>query len=176
MDSCEEEIWLPIPSESGYEASNLGRIRSIDRAIVYSSGRTRVHPGQILKPRKYPESGYLYVRPNQNTRKVHRLVAEAFHGPCPEDKITCHKDGSRDNNREDNLYYGTQKDNMADRVRHGTAAIGSNHPRAKINEEDVRKIRTLAKNGLPYPEIAKGFAIGTAMVSHIVNRRSWSHI
>jgi hypothetical protein len=45
--------------------------------------------------------------------KVHRLVCEAFHGPQPQDKpVVIHIDEDATNNRQENLRWGTQKENL----------------------------------------------------------------
>ena len=39
-DKIEKEIWKPIKGYEGlYEVSNLGRVRSLDREIIYKNGR-----------------------------------------------------------------------------------------------------------------------------------------
>jgi hypothetical protein len=52
-------------------------------------------------------------------RTVHRVVAEAFHGPLPPEMQVRHLDGNRENNAPSNLAYGTRSENMQDQVRHG---------------------------------------------------------
>ena len=42
---------------------------------------------------------------------IHRLVAEAFLGPCPNGCIVHHKDHNRRNPKLDNLEYVTLSDN-----------------------------------------------------------------
>ena len=99
----QQEAWLPIPGHEGYEASNLGRIRSIR---ILSPGRT----GQ----------GHLRVCLNEGKqRSVHQLVLEAFVGPSG-GLLALHRDGDPGNNRIENLYWGTYSDNLNDSVRHGT--------------------------------------------------------
>ena len=53
------EIWKPIPGHDGYEVSDHGRVRSIDRVIDQSSryGTTmqRRLKGKLLTPRLYTE-------------------------------------------------------------------------------------------------------------------------
>jgi hypothetical protein len=47
------------------------------------------------------------------THKVHRLVLEAFVGPCPDGMECLHSpDATRTNNRLDNLRWGTHQDNV----------------------------------------------------------------
>ena len=116
-----EEIWTKIPDKD-YEASNLGRIRSVDRwRRATKHGGLRFHKGQILKA-SIDTGGYPTVTlGKRGQHRVHRLVMLAFVGPCPPGKEVCHQDGVFANVWLDNLYYGTRKQNIEDAVRHGTA-------------------------------------------------------
>ena len=55
--------------------------------------------------------------------------------------MVCHNDGNYKNNRPNNLRADTQKNNISDKVKHGTAQIGSKHPNAKITEEQALALR-----------------------------------
>jgi hypothetical protein len=118
------EHWVPIPRwERIYEASTLGRIRSLDRIITCSSGPPRSLRGRILRPAVRVD-GHLQVTLCRNgqdyKRYVHSLVALAFLGPRPSGLEACHGDGNPANNRPENLRYGSHGSNLLDRVRHGT--------------------------------------------------------
>jgi hypothetical protein len=68
-------------------------------------------------------------------RYVHRLVLLAFSGPPPTAKHrVLHGDNDTRNNRLSNLRWGTQKENMADKIRHGTFS-------SKLTSEQVAEIR-----------------------------------
>ena len=109
------EKWLPVPSLGGrYEANANGCIRN--------SKTKRILKGSLNK------DGYRLVCLQDDEAKhghrnylVHRLVAEAFHGPCPDGQQVRHyPDRNPDNNRPDNLRYGTGSQNILDAVEHGT--------------------------------------------------------
>lgn len=106
-------VWLPIPGWDRYQISDAGQIRGLR--------------GRLLRQFKRPD-GYLQVILRSDkirtTRKVHRLVALAFHGPCPDGYDVRHLDGNPENNRQQNLAYGTPSENEYDKVRHGR------HPQA----------------------------------------------
>lgn len=112
--------WRAIPGYEGlYEVSNHGQVRSLDRVTaqgVSIKGRIR-----CCGPNAY---GYPTLALNKDgARKiqlVHRLVLLAFVGPCPEGHEGLHADGTRNNNRLDNLSYGTRSDNVRDSLKHGT--------------------------------------------------------
>lgn len=76
---------------------------------------------KILKPlkRKCSENKvYLYVDINfgkgQKHCTIHRIVYETWIGEIPKDKVVRHKDDNSLNNNVNNLYLGTQKDNIQD--------------------------------------------------------------
>ena len=101
-----EEIWKDIPEYEGlYQASNLGRIKSIER---FTSDGHHIM-SKILKPSL--AKGYLKVSLcKDNVAKtiyVHRLVAKTF--LTNKDNLPCinHKDENKLNNRVDNLEWCT---------------------------------------------------------------------
>lgn len=50
---------------------------------------------------------------------IHRLVLEAFVGPCPDGMKALHADGNKTNNNVKNLRWGTSAENNLDIVKHG---------------------------------------------------------
>jgi hypothetical protein len=121
------ERWRPVPGwADSYQVSDAGRVRSVDRIVRRSDGRTQRCAGVVLAPARHPVSGYLYVNlkrhGSQRQRAVHRLVLEAFVGPCPLGMEGCHSDGDQLNNRLRNLRWDTPSNNRLDTVRHGTHA------------------------------------------------------
>lgn len=120
------EQWRPVSGfEGAYDVSNQGRVRSIARV---SEGRPRVVAGRILRATRTDE-GYervtLFRGRHRFTKRVHRLVLEAFVGPCPDGMEACHNDGDPTRSVLENLRWDTQSENTFDRVRHGT------HPMAR---------------------------------------------
>lgn len=188
VDSTPEEEWRAIPGFEGYEASSLGRIRSMDRVYtVVSKGVAyeRSMQGRILKP--YPAGSdrqYLYVSLGAQTKTgVHRLVAMAFVGVPPTDKHeAAHRNGKSMDNRAENLRWSTSKENQADKISHGTyfgrtGAAGELHHKAKLNEEAIHLIRSryTGKRG-ERTEIAKLYDVSPSTIGRILAGKGWSQI
>lgn len=123
--TCEnsDEKWLPIAGWEGlYEVSDLGRVKSLERKARNRSGMRRVRE-RVLKQTPGTD-GKLHVGLHRNglvsSRVVHRLVLEAFVGPCPEGLEACHGPGGALDNRLCNLRWDTRSSNQHDAVREGT--------------------------------------------------------
>ena len=124
VDATQSEQWRPTVGYKGYEVSDLGRVRSLDRLISTSVGKGyRRIQGRILSPWTH-YFGYKVVRLAADgkyvTWYVHALVLTAFRGSCPDGMVCRHLDGDPANNCLNNLCWGTQSENLLDEVRHGT--------------------------------------------------------
>src|SRR5690606_17793610 len=62
----------------------------------------------------------LWRQGSQSSPLVHRLVLKAFDGPPPRGHEALHANGVRDDNRLENLSWGTHSENQLDQVDHGT--------------------------------------------------------
>jgi len=126
------EVWRDVPGFPNYQVSDQGRVRSRLRRgrPPKDSTRQRQHPPTLLKPRT-TRLGYATVAMNGSDgvfgRLVHRLVLEAFVGPCPEGQQCCHYDGDKLNNRLSNFRWGTPLENAADSIRLGKMASKLDH-------------------------------------------------
>lgn len=108
---------------------------------------------------------------------IHRLVLEAFVGPCPRGHEACHNNGNPADNRLENLRWGTREDNLRDIVRHGTRRKGDSHGRAKLTAKDVYAIRTLRDRGFTYMEIAANFPqVHWTQVVRAAKRITWRSV
>lgn len=113
------EVWKPVPSMSGLEASSLGRIRLPAVTYEMPRGGTRTMTpmpryGEVSKAAREATCQFraIYSRKFGNI-KVHRAVCEAFHGPPPSAlHIVLHLDEDGLNNVPANLRWGTRKENQ----------------------------------------------------------------
>lgn len=166
------ETWKPVPGFPGYEVSDAGRVRSLRR-------RRRGDPPRMLRP---CISGHHYYRVflvllgRTHTRYVHRLVLEAFLGPCPEGLEACHRDDDQTNNRLSNLRWDTRQANDEDRERNGGVLRGSRIGNSKLSEEDVQEIRRLRAAGWKQQAIAARFHVSRPHVSELCAGKKWAHV
>lgn len=115
------EEWKPIPGYEGlYEASNLGRIKSVKRITIGTDGVKKPVPETILKPKteKTGRADYrVSLRKNAEYKDflVSRLVAKTWI-PVPDNMLTVnHINGNFQDNRIENLEWVT----LAENIRHG---------------------------------------------------------
>ena len=153
------EIWRDVIGYEGlYQVSNLGRVKSF-----YNGGR-------IMKLSS-SNNGYLHVglcRDNKRkTRKVHRLVAEAFI-PNPESKREVnHINGDKTDNRAENLEWCTPSENMQHAIVTGLVKQnGEDSHNAKLTNEQACFIRK-NPDGLTVTELATKFAVCLQTISNI---------
>ena len=136
----DEERWRECAEDDRYRVSDAGD--------VYS-----VRAGRNLKPGK-DSNGRLFVALGTRDGKpviryVHRLVLEAFVGPCPPGYMACHFDDNPANNALSNLRWDTQSANSHDAVRNGrhTNAARTHCPQGHEYTEENTIVGTQALRG-----------------------------
>lgn len=170
------EKWKAVVGFEGrYEVSDQGRVRSLDRQIVvktrWGTMTVRVIPGRAIRAYVNTQrGGYRYVNlrleGQQHMRRVARLVALAFHGPCPLGKEVAHKNGVATDDRVENLAYKTPKENAADRFLHGTVLSGERHPGARLSDTQAAEIRQL-RNQVSQKELAARYGVSAGHINNI---------
>lgn len=166
-----DEIWGPIIDyEDYYEISNLGRIKSLDRTVVYTNrNRTQHYKSKLLTPSKN-QDGYFKVSLNKDgkldVKIIHRLVALAFI-PNPENKPQInHIDGNKLNNCVDNLEWNTNIENL------NHSYLNNLNPNIKLSKDDVILIRNLHSLKIhTQAEIGKMFNVNKEHINSIVNNK-----
>lgn len=146
-----EEIWKDIPGYEGcYQASNLGRIKSLERKVEYNNQEDRILKEKIMKlnptTRGYIRIG-LCKKGRSRSHFVHRLIVSTFIGES--NLQVNHIDGVKTNNNIDNLEYVTHQENIKHAVR-----IGLIKNNSKINEKLIIKDY---KNGFRLRQLEKKY-------------------
>jgi len=172
-EPIQDERWLPVVGYEGiYDVSDHGRVR-----------RMRPGPstyiGKILSLR-HNGPGYTIVGlcrdGSPRAHKLHRLVAAAFLGVCPDGKEVNHKDGIKAHNAATNLEYITRSENMLHAFRNGLKAVlhGEAIGNAKLTEENVHEIRRrlLAKES--QTSIGRRFNVSRQTIGYIATGTTWA--
>lgn len=170
MTSTSCEIWKDIPGYEGkYQASNLGRIRSLDRRVNIAHGATRLMRGRVLRPAGNKHDPHLFVVLGHKAHgsPVHQLVARTFLGPPKKGQEVRHLDGDPLNNRADNLAYGTRTENILDVYRIGRAW-------RRLTVEDVQAIRARLAKGDKGVDLAKEYGVSISCISFIKTGRTYA--
>jgi hypothetical protein len=134
-----EEEWRTVPGHPDYEVSSLGRVRSWKR------------PKAPLLMRPFVDrAGYVSLRIDGRRVLVHRAVAAAWHGPCPEDREVDHINNVRGDNRPENLRYLTREENMRRQDRYWLTRCTNGHILADnnlliVSTTGERKCRTCCR-------------------------------
>lgn len=172
------EIWRDIPGfEGDFQVSNHARVRSCDRYITDSIGRTKFYPSKILS-QFIDVGGYytvkLHNRPMGYSKslKVHRLVCAAFKGfDMQSNLVIDHIDGNKLNNDLSNLEPVTvaENNNRARLLNPNYRPGGVPH----FVEEDVIKIKELYNSGkYTQVQIAEMYGVKLRFVNNVINGKT----
>lgn len=143
--------------------------------VISDDGRIQGPSRKWLKA--FPDKdGYLRFNTYRNRKwqqhSVHVAVCTAFHGPRPEAANGVrHLNGDPQDNRAENLAWGTYLENEADKRRHGHGLLGERHHQAKLTEDDVLLIRGLRSSGSSLRELSERFGVTLATISSIAHRK-----
>lgn len=166
------ETFAPFPKCPDYFVSSFGRILSMKASA----------PGVFLKPHA-DKDGYQHVtltidgRASPKRYAVHRMVLITFRGEPPtEDHVCAHGNGDRSGNWVGNLRWATQAENLEDKHRHGTAFVGSAHPRATIDEQTAAEIKELLRSGMTILAASKASGANFCVVADISREKTWRHV
>lgn len=132
----------------------------------------------LLWPYGKHRFGYGMVNLNGRSFLVHVLACEHANGPkpTPEHEVA-HSCGSGHKGcvNPRHLRWATRVENSADKVRHGTARKGAQHPHAKLTERQVCEIRALA-GVIPQRVIAERYGVSIGAIGLINARLRWKTI
>lgn len=165
-----EEWKRVIGYEGAYEVSDLGHIRNC-REVKFGP------KGDFLRPQKAGNLKYYIVNLHANghskVQLIHRIVAQAFLGSCPDGYEVNHKDGHKFNNAASNLEYITHQENARHAAAHGLTLKGERNPTSKLTEEAVKSIRQSQETT---KALADKFYVSRGLIESVIAGRTWKHL
>jgi len=171
----EKEIWktIPLPEFNGYyEASTLGRIRSVDRVVeIKSNGKNykKFLKGKILS-NTVSTNGYPVIGVEHKTYKVHRLIALTFIDNIENKPEVSHINGIKTDNRVINLVWVTRCENMT----HYRGVLNNVHAnRRRLSKEQVQEIML---DNRSLRTIAKDYNVSYQFISLIKNGKTYKDL
>lgn len=173
---CDEiagEVWLDINNIDGYQISSHGRVRSnkVRRGLnLPESGWRLIHPGK-------DKDGYrrytFHAQEKKHYKRISVLVAEHFISEKPKGCVVRHKNGVNTDDYYENLEYGTQKQNIHDKWKHGTMPLGENHTNSKLTKSKVVEIRS---SNLSLSALAKKYGVHKSTIHSVVSNITWRNV
>ena len=141
VENMKEEIWKDVPDYEGYyQASNLGRVRSLDRTVTYSNGYDRFYKGRVIKgsvnKEGYRQASFSFNGKSRNF-KFSQIVAMAFlgHEPNGHNFVVDHINGDRSDDRLENLRVVTNRANSTTCFRSNEESFSSQYVGVNWNKE-----------------------------------------
>jgi hypothetical protein len=136
----------------------------------------------------YPRVGMTHVHREVLVKKLGRTLKPGY--------LACHTCDTPSCVNENHLWEGTNADNIRDARdkgrlvlptvratgersgarRHPEKYRGENHGKARLTEQDVRRIRALADQGKKAGALAVQFDVHCNTIHGVLSRRNWSHV
>ena len=181
------EEWRPVVGFEGrYEVSDMGNVRSLrcGGGPLGGNGNPRKKPfpkkQYLMNAEGEWAKGYWAVGLCKDDHmvpyRVHKLVLEAFIGPCPPGCEASHKDGNSFHCRLANLTWETSWENHQRRREHGTSRVGP-AKLAKLTPAIVLEARRRRHNhGVTYTILARDYGVTPSGIREAVVGRNWAHV
>lgn len=156
--------------------SNISRTTDVWKR--FDSHYKKVESGCWEWTRTLNAYGYGQFSIAQKYFRASRISYERFNGKIPPGLFVLHKCDVRKCVNPDHLFLGTQKDNMRDMVAKGRAnrvgLKGSANPASKLNQNKVKIIRSLRRDGWAQQKIADKFNVSQPVISSVLRGKTWN--
>lgn len=175
------EIWKPIPGyENFYQASNLGRIKSLEEKRFMPVNNAYANYKERIIRQSKTKDGYLKVTLSKKIKKCflsHRLVGLTFiDNPQNKAEIN-HIKGVKSDNRCWMLEWCNSNENVQHAYDYKLLQPkkGVKNGASKLTEKEVLEIRKIGSS-MYKKDIAKKYNVGSSTVSRILSNTNWKHI
>ncbi len=133
----------------------------------------------VTWPFKRTKYGYGMLAVDGKDTFAHRYICILVHGEPPDPKSeaahSCGK-GHEGCVNPAHLYWATRKQNAEDMVRDGRSCVGEKSGRAKLKDDDVRRIRRLLASGESITSVAATIRVAYITIYRIKNFENWTHV
>lgn len=178
------EEWKSIRGYKGYyEASNLGRIRSLDRWVKDKNNKPMFFKGKLLSNRGLDKDGYvlniLVKSGERKTVKVHRIIAQTFLKKLKGKNQVNHIDGIKNNNVVTNLEWVNSSENQKHAIDKLKIKVlkGEEIGNSVLTEELVLELREVKrKYNYSYTKLQEMYGVNRSTIHLAVTGKNWSHI
>ena len=150
----------------GYIVTSSGEVYGSRTNVGFRGYFRKLRPSRDAK-------GYLGLTicgRKKSKKRVHRLVAQAFH-PNPDGKpCVRHLDGNPENNHANNLAWGTYSENEQDKHQHGTYDL---RRVGKLSDAQRALAFELSGSGVPQKMIADVLSVSRPTITRLLNGSTW---
>jgi predicted DNA-binding protein (UPF0251 family) len=116
--------------------------------------------------------------------RAHRITFRHFCGEIPAGMFVCHECDVPSCCNPDHLFLGSHQDNVNDMMKKGRNSqpprnphvVGSVHPGAKLNEEQVVVIRDMYLRGSTQKDLSRQYGVARQTISKVVNNKRFKHV
>lgn len=113
------------------------------------------------------DHGYPYIRIGGRNRHAHRFMCGLHHEQHEGQNVARHLCHNTFCVNPAHLAWGTQADNIADKVQANRQHRGETHPHAKLSDDDIYQMRLMKNSGARMIDIADKFGVHRVYASYI---------
>lgn len=156
--------------ESNNKASaGMGFLRSLCRG---DEDNCIAWPFRLAHTNGYPSLSW-----RGRSYRAHRVSCRLAHGkPSSPEMHAAHLCGNKECVNPKHLRWSTAKENISDKVRHGTFLQGSRVPTSILDESDILNVVKRLERKETCASIARKFGVSRSTISKIKNGNNWGHI
>lgn len=126
--------------------------------------------------------GYGWIRNGDRTVKAHRASYAVHIRPVLAGETICHRCDNPPCVNPEHLFAGTMLDNTRDMIAKGRRRPdkgyikGTRHPQAKLNDDQVLRLRAMRAEGATYAVLMAEFGLSKTTTGDICTGKLWRHL
>jgi hypothetical protein len=159
----------------GLDLTDIADRRFIER---FWSKVDRVNDCWVWTAYRKPEGYGQFTVRKGDFRGAHVVSYALANGPIRPGSVVCHRCDNPPCVNPDHLFLGTQVENTLDMVSKGRArhTRGTDRANARLNDDAVRHIRSVARYRGLIRDLAEEFGVSTTTIRAVREQRRWRHV